>query len=837
MRSAGAAPIGGRSSGPEPFSATLLQALAGLALAFCVFVYLPLGLAAVSVQDGWTEEMRAGLGSAAPLPLRAFGTLQAWLPEVLLALSLAGLGQALLSRWLRRWSIVPPLLLLALLAFALLSGLADRSLRGLSSLSPGVILAAASLALVVVLGTILARGLRSRRFVFALVALGLLLVALRIGADAWGHVRLAAYDAGWAREAAAEQARRQAVERAVLGGPARDGDAGPSYQAVLDALRPVAAASAGMDPLYQAARAAPLDAMPYDALRAVVQQEAVLDSLRDAQRDRYCTLGTALEPARAGPAPIWRTARWIVSALVVDGHVHAQAGDTSGAAARYLAAVRFAGDVSQGPLVNALMAMSLEEVGLRAVGRLVLSGTVDAATVSSIDEARGHLEATRASIADGWRANRLLLGHMEATMDAAPQEAGLQTPRLLPWVVPYRGMAAVAVSEADRLQRRLQEALDRDDAIAWREAADAARSSARSSANPMLRAFMGYSGPFADEGSATGRLFLTARRGLAWFRLVQAATLIEGGSPGEPRLPEDPLAPGTRLHWARDAAGTRIWSVGVDERDDGGVAENEKDLVLVGRRGIDGSARPNPSDRSPGHRLVFEDQLLEAFPDRHVDLAKTEPTPGWKAFGAARLLGILPDNLAGEIGRVGLPRKLEEHANLLSPRRDGVYGHVNAHEAEVAEHSFPRPFPAKEETRLNVGDPNEARMRGRSGDPGLGGVAVVFDQGLDPSAVGRRQRLEADAAADGEAVDVLRLIEVLPRDLRVGADGGGIVGQEKGDADALARVGDGLGQWPEERHVDAHEAQIADDGFEAPFAPLEQAAAYVGYAGESLRHP
>ncbi len=836
MGSVGAASTGAGFSGPDSFAATLLRALGGMLLAFFAFVYLPLGLAAVSLQDGWTEQMRAGLGSAAPLPVRAFGGLQAALPQVLVLVALAGLGHALFSRWRLKWSVVPPLLLLALLVVAVVSGLADRSLRGLSRVSPGVTLAAASLALVVVLGALLARGFRSRRFALTVAGLGLLLVGLRVGADAWGDARLSAYDSRWEREVGVERARRQAVERAVLGGPARDEDAGPRYRAVLETLRPVAAASAGMDPLYQAARAAPFDAVPYDAFRAVVEQEPALDSLRDAQRSRHCSLGAELEPAKVEQTLRWRTARWVASALVVDGHVRAQAGDPSGAAARYLAAVRFAGDVSQGPLVNALMAMPLEESGLRALGRLVLSGEVDADEMATIDEARGRLEATRASIVDGWRANRLLLGHMEATMDRAPQDAGLQTPRLLPWVVPYRAMAAAAVSRADRLQRRLQEALDHDDANAWREAAEAARATARSSANPMLRAFMGYAGPFSDEGTATGRLFLAARRGLAWFRLVQAATALETGSTGEPQLPEDPLAPGSRLRWARDAAGTRIWSVGVDGRDDGGDAENERDLVLTGRRVTTRSGPPDPSDRSPGHRLVLEDQLLEALPDRHVDLAETEAAPGRKALGTTRLLGVLPDDLAREVGRVRLLRQLEEDPDGLAPWRDGIDGHVDAHQAEVAEHALPRRVPAQEEARLNVGDPNETGMRRRGGDPGLRGVAVVLDQGLDPPSIGGLQALEANTAADGEAVHVLRLVQILPGDLGLGADGRRVVRQQEGDADPLACLGDGLRQRTKERHVDAHDAEVAEDGFELPFAPPEEAAAHVGYPGEPFHH-
>jgi hypothetical protein len=602
------------------FATAVLRGVAGMLLAFFLFVYLPLGFIAVSRQDGWTDAMRSGLGSAVPVPLAAFRSLQAWTPYLLAILALAAVGQAALARWLRRWTFMPPLFLLALLVIALLTGAADRSLRRLSDVSPGVALGFAGLALVALLGALLARGLRYRRFALALAGLAALAVAIRVGADVWGHARLSAYDTGWAREVAAERDRRQAAERAVLGGVARDGDAAPAYQAVLDALRPVAAQFSGMDSLFQTARATPFAEIPDDAREAVDEHASELATLRDAQSNRHCTFGAELEPARVAKAPIWRVARWVAASLVVEGHERAQAGDLQGAAERYLAAVRFAGDVSRGPLVNALIATSQEELGLRAVGSLVLAGGLGADQLASIDDARGRLEATRASIAEGWRGNRLLLGHMEETMDTAPQEAGLQTPRLLPWVVPYRAMAAQAVTRADILQRRLQEALDRDDLNAWRKEADAARSAARSSWNPMLRAFMGYSGPFAEEGNATERLLLTARRSLTWFRLVQAAIMIQAhGAAAALRLPEDPLAPGARLHWARDPAGIRVWSAGIDGHDDGGDATSEKDLVL--------RSAGRASDSAPGHRLILQNQLFQTLSDGGTNLAELQAAP------------------------------------------------------------------------------------------------------------------------------------------------------------------------------------------------------------------
>jgi hypothetical protein len=521
--------------------------------------------------------MRAALGETAPLSLRVFWALQAWTPPLLACLLAATIGDVLLRRGLPRRGFWPWLLLGSLLFAALASEAGDRLLWGTGSKPPPFVLAAPVLVLVLLLGAELGRALRSRGFVLALTAAGLLFAAARIGADAWGQARLAAYDARWEVEVAGERERARARERPVLSGTPIDGDAAPRYEAIFDALRP--ASSSGDGSLHQAARAAPGASIPAAALQVVRAHQEELRALREAQRLRRCALGQDFDPASVGRRNVFGVARWIGSALVVAGHERAQAGDLAGAAEEYLAAVRFGGDVAPGPLVNAMAGMSVEEAGLRALGRLVLGGKLDRSLLARIEGARSRLGATRSSLADGWRGDRLLLGRMERTLEASPEQAGLQKPLLLPWVVPYRALAAFAVTRVDPVQRRFGEALANDDLEAWTRAVAEARALAHGRLNPVLRGSLGHSSP----------VLLLARRGHAWFRLLQGALMIEesrlapGSHPADPaslRLPVDPLGSGAALRWSKGPPGVRVWSVGLDGKDGGGEAANERDLVL-----------------------------------------------------------------------------------------------------------------------------------------------------------------------------------------------------------------------------------------------------------------
>jgi hypothetical protein len=98
---------------------------------------------------------------------------------------------------------------------------------------------------------------------------------------------------------------------------------------------------------------------------------------------------------------------------------------------------------------------------------------------------------------------------------------------------------------------------------------------------------MGYSGIDIGETSYGERLFLTARRQLASFRLVAGAIALEreklarGHYPVDASalLPRDPFAPQQPLRYRLDGATYRLWSIGMNAVDDGGSSE-PADILL-----------------------------------------------------------------------------------------------------------------------------------------------------------------------------------------------------------------------------------------------------------------
>ena len=548
-------------------------------LVLLVAIYLPVGLAAAVAQDGWTAEMRAGLGSEAPLPLRLFEALRTWLLPVAIALLVAGMANAVVRRARSRRSRWPSLVVI-LLTLALLAVVGSWAWSVYSGTLALVAAGAAAVAIVLFLTGLLEQGLRRRGFRVAIAALVAACAVMRLAADAWGHARLEAFDAQWEKEASGERARRSAAERPVLRGDALDEDGAPRYESLFDSLRPrVAAAYQRSGALSKAAALDPFAPIADPAREALAELAPELATLRETQRYRRCALRLGFDPGPASERPLFGVVRWLGNALVVAGHVRAQAGDLQGAADCYLAAVRLGGDIASGSLVDVLVGGIQEESGLAGLGRLILSGKPDAALLARIEESRGRLESSRASVVAGWRADRLALGHVENTMNVHPEEVGLQRPRILELIVPYRALAAVAVATADPLRRQLEAALAANDADGWARGAETARQRAAKSLNPMLRAMMGVSGPLADETMASPRLLGISQINLAWFRLVQAAILVEQ-APARLELPEDPFRPGARLHRGVGPHGVRLWSVGVNGVDDGGVSDQQKDIVL-----------------------------------------------------------------------------------------------------------------------------------------------------------------------------------------------------------------------------------------------------------------
>jgi hypothetical protein len=578
----------------------LLLLLAGVA-AMLAAVYLGWGVLAAVAQDGMSEPIRKGLGVGAPLPIRVFRALQA-LPTGrgwLLAAAIVAL-HALVRRVVRRNavfgdSIAWDALLSPFVTAAIVFGIGTfRSLARHEPGAPATGLAAAAVVFVTFalagLAIALLRRFRRLRWTAAVTAA---LLALGVpGAHLWGRAALAAHDARCAREVTAERERRAATERPVLRGDPLDEDGAPRYRKLFEALRAGDAAARGEDQaLREASDADPYAPISAEAKAVLERHRADIAALREATRCKRCQLGVDFDPVSVFGRPVTMAVRRLGAALVTEGHERAQAGDTAGAAERYLDSVRFGGDVAPGSTLSGLVAGSVEESGLKALGRLVLAGAASAALLEQIERERSLLEAGRGRLADGFRGDRLFWCDLGRTLRVSPMQAGLDEPVILPWIVPYPALAAHAVAVADPLHRRLEQALEAGDRTTWARVEAEARDRAGSSVNFMLRGLMGYSGGPLSDSSYHQRLFLSSLRPLAWFRLAGAAVSLERASAsGEPasgpalsNLPADPFGNGTPLHASREGNLYRIWSVGYDGKDDGGNTDKEADIVLAAR--------------------------------------------------------------------------------------------------------------------------------------------------------------------------------------------------------------------------------------------------------------
>ncbi len=588
-----------RNQGPFPDA---LKDLAWVAAAAAMLIAIPYsvsGLVGALSQDGMNEAIRRGLGFEAPLPLRIFRALQAWAPSAIAVASLASLLHVVARRALRRsvslgssfaWDVLLSPLLTAAVMFGAVAlwnrgGFAGP---GRDALGNGALAAAWTLALLSAAGLCIWSLTRSKALRLAGGALLLLVPLAAAGAEVWGRVSLAAYDERSDAAVMAERQRRAATLRPTLRGEPLDADAAPRYRSIFDSIRP--AADQGWNafaPLREAGDADPFAPLSPAAKTLLEGHRAAIAELRTATRCRRCLLGVDFDPAvvfggRSATLPI----RWLAAALVVEGHEHAQGGDLRGAAERYLDVVRFGGDVAPCSSLSALIGGAVEESGLVALGRLVLSGRLEASLVEQIERERAVLEANRASLADGFRCDRLFWGHLQRTIRVAPVQAGLDEPVILPALIPYRALAAHAVSAADPVHRRLEAALRAGDRDAWEAAEREALAVAGSSNNFMLRSLRGYGRSLEADSSPFGlRLFLSGLKPLAWHRLVQAAVALrraEGGRSlaGVVELPQDPFGNGAPLRSVPAGSGHRLWSVGYDGKDDGGLAEKGADIVL-----------------------------------------------------------------------------------------------------------------------------------------------------------------------------------------------------------------------------------------------------------------
>jgi hypothetical protein len=594
-------PDAGRPTPTASAAGPLARDSVGFAVAFAavlvVFVYLPIGIAAAVAQDGYSEEMRRGLGSGTPLPLRLFRFVQANL-RLWPAAAAVAFAHVAMRRLVRKgvafgdslaWdSLTSPLLTTAVgsavgSAWAVAAGGGDA----LDSVVwPGLGIALGAFLSLAIAGLVFALAWGHRGVRVALAAALVTAVAVRLGAEAWGRAALASHREERAAQVTAEDAAREAAVRPVLRGLAVAEDAWPRYEALIDGLRTYFQAHPEARSVMSPAHDDPFAPIPAPA-------KAVLDARRgDVAALREATRCTRLSPPLGGNpverVPSLIAARYLATLASLEGHERAQGGDVAGAAERYLDVVRFGGDLGRGQVIHALLGSSAEQQGLMALGRLVRAGRMEPTLLDRVESERELLERDRSSLAHALLNERRSFDDLGAMIDAWPSNQS--EPLVLPAVVPYRALAAHAVRVAFPLRREFEEAAARDDFEAWKKLGERSDAVAGRSWNPLLRIVMGYDGVLGEgHGAHSHRLFLTFRQNLARFRLVQAAVVLErekrarGRYPSDAsavELPRDPFAPAQPLSYRPDGSTYRLWSVGIDGVDGGGDAEKRADEVL-----------------------------------------------------------------------------------------------------------------------------------------------------------------------------------------------------------------------------------------------------------------
>jgi hypothetical protein len=566
---------------------------AACALLLFLLVYLPFGLAvALLVQDQaapWLET----LGAVAPLPYRIFRVIERWMPRLLPVLAVAAAAHCGLRRLLRRdagfgsslqWdAILSPVLSTIPLTFIGAGAVAALGYR-----SPNDIAAAAMVAVTVgvlfgAAGLIVGLIVRSRlvrALAIAIVALLALAPLARVAADAWGGARLRAHQARLEPEIAAERKRMAEARSPVLRERALDEDAAPRYLALMKAVSGLAPASREYVELGKTVSLGPDAPAAPEALALLEEHREAVRRLREATTCSRCLWEVTYDDPGA-PIPSLLPARTLANLLILEGHERARARDPRGAAERYLDAARFGCDFRSGPLIHNLIGIAIAQMGLRSVGRLVVSDRLPPSLLAQIGDELERLEGHLPTVAAGFRHARLGLAGLGRAVDEHREGIGLATPRLLPLFVPYRLLAAQAAEAADPVWRQLERAVDVTDPNEADRTTDAVASLPAPTWNPIHRTL----------SPNLMRARVSSDDLAAWHALARAAVLVEQAGGGRNpataltvSLPADPHASPQPIRYApTPTGGYRLWSVGMNRTDDGGTSRDNLDLVLESR--------------------------------------------------------------------------------------------------------------------------------------------------------------------------------------------------------------------------------------------------------------
>ena len=411
----------------------------------------------------------------------------------------------------------------------------------------------------------------------------------RLVLDAWGGRMFAAYKPVAVAEIAAERQRIAADRRPVLFGAPIDDNAADRYRrltlTVLNKLKDTEARSG----IGTAVRDGPGKPRSAEVARWVELCRPELQALREAARCTRCDWHFAWERGPAAPIPSLLGARQAANLLVIEGHQRAEAGDVAGAIERDLEVVRMGSDYeSSGALIGSLIALALERTGTEALLQLVATdGLASQPAWDEVQTKLDLLEPRLASVSVGYRGERLDYVGWGSFMSGDYLVALVQ-PNLRPILAkaldlfyPIRFVVADSLRTRTAMLRELEEAnelADRREAIRLGQAAS---DRALRSRNPLVRiAVPSLARARESQDLATAR-----------FRILRAAIQLEKMWQKEGRypasaaaidLPIDPFAYPAKLHYASlaDGRGYKLWSVGLNGKDDGGNAKDQADEVF-----------------------------------------------------------------------------------------------------------------------------------------------------------------------------------------------------------------------------------------------------------------
>jgi hypothetical protein len=470
---------------------------------------------------------------------------------------------------------------LGFVLWALLTGSKERPLAAfLSGLALTVPLALGA-CLVVLVQRFTARP--ARALAIAAAALLALWLGGRVVLDAWGDRIFAAYRSAAMADITAERQRIAADRRPVLFGTPIDDNAADRYRTLTQTIGERLQSTTARMAVLRAADDGPRKPRSAEVAHLVEISRPELEALREAVRCRRCDWHFPWERGIYATLPSLG-ARDAANLLVIEGHQRAERGDVEGATERYLEVVRMGTDYeSSGALIGTLFAAAIERIGTNALLRLVASDGLAAQPAwDEVESKLDLLEPRLASMSIAYRGERLGYVGWESMSD--DDRALLGMPHLRKPLRPFypgRFFLADAARAQSETLRTFEQANEQADPREATRLSRAAVDRDLRSRNVLVR-----------EGLP---VLLRARvvqdELAARFRLVRAAVRLEriwakqGRYPTNATaidLPIDPFAYPAKLHYASlaDGRGYRLWSVGANGTDNGGIAKDQADEVF-----------------------------------------------------------------------------------------------------------------------------------------------------------------------------------------------------------------------------------------------------------------